>query len=183
MNRTKCSGRTRWRSAPVQDTILVALVGVGSTIIGAAIGATTSYLVARRNERTSEKRDAANRLTEMKRAARLVHAELLRLETAAATSIESGIWYDPQIAKLSTDVREKYSPILAPELTYDSWLTLLVAYENVGHMASILGSLNNSGQERNAISRQHLEHLERVLKEARSAKSALASYTYGTLPG
>jgi hypothetical protein len=162
----------------MQDTILVALVGVGSTIIRATIGAATSYLVAKRNERTTEKRDATNRLIEIKRAARLIHAELIRLGAAASTSVESGTWYDQQIAKLSTDVWEKYSPTLAPELTYDKWLTLLVAYENVGHMALILSSLECSGQERNAISSRHLEHLEQVLKEARSAKSALASYTY-----
>jgi hypothetical protein len=68
--------------SPMQDRVLLALVGVGSTIIGASIGDATSYL------------------------------------------------------------------------------------ENVGHMALLLSAL------------RHLKHLERVLEEARSAKSALATFTY-----
>lgn len=74
----------------MKDTILVAIVSMVSTFIGAAISAGTNYLVSTRTEKAAERREKASRLVEVNRAARLIHAELLRLETAASVSIDNG---------------------------------------------------------------------------------------------
>lgn len=159
----------------MKDTILVAIVSMVSTFIGAAISAGTNYLVSTRTEKATEKREKASRLVEINKAARLIHAELLRLETAASVSIDNGHWYDPTIAKLSTAAWEKYSPMLA-ELPYDNWFCVLAAYENVTSMKLIFSSVKEVGLADQPILPTHLDFLRSVLSGTRLAKSALASY-------
>jgi membrane protein YqaA with SNARE-associated domain len=57
---------------PMNVAIIVAIVALVSTIIGATIGAITNYTLAVRLERSDRERDKRNHAVEVKRAARLL---------------------------------------------------------------------------------------------------------------
>ena len=117
--------------------ILVAVVGFLSSIMGAAIGAITSYIVARKNQTATDKREALSHAMEVKRAARLILVELSRLGTAASICAK-GKWWNADIAKLSTLAWEKYCPDIAPELSYDEWSAVCAAFDWTDHMKMLL---------------------------------------------
>jgi hypothetical protein len=62
----------------MNTTIIVAIVGVVSTIVGGVIGAATTYAFAVRRETVDVMKERRNEAIEVKRAARLIDAELNR---------------------------------------------------------------------------------------------------------
>lgn len=103
-----------------------AFFGLAGVIIGGIITAGSNYLLDRRRERATNQRDLRNQAIEIKRAARLIDAELIRARGAARMVIRDKRWFIPD-TKLKTDAWQTYSQILAPVLSYDDWLTVMKA--------------------------------------------------------
>ena len=77
----------------MSTAIVVAIVALMSTIVGATIGAATNYALAVRRERADRERDSRNHAIEVKRAARLIDAELVRGHAAAQICVEKRHWW------------------------------------------------------------------------------------------
>jgi hypothetical protein len=107
--------------------ILVAVVALVATIVGAVIGAAANYVIALRQERAARENDKRRNATETKRATRLVYAELTIGAQAVSIALEQKEWW-PDIVKVSSEEWEKYRGRLAPELTDKDWVTLVSAY-------------------------------------------------------
>lgn len=104
--------------------LIPALFGLLGVIVGGIITTASSYLLQRRGERTDNEREDRNRAIEIKRAARLIDAELLRARAAARIAIKNKHWWIPD-AKLKTEAWEKYSAVIAPVLSYGDWVALV----------------------------------------------------------
>jgi len=103
-----------------------AFFGLAGVIIGGIITAGSNYLLDRRRERAANQKDIRNLAIEIKRAARLIDAELIRARGAARMVIKDKRWWIPD-TKLRTDAWQTYSPILAPVLSYPDWVTVMKA--------------------------------------------------------
>lgn len=106
--------------------LIPALFGLLGVIVGGIITTGSSYLLQRRSERIDRERESRNLGIEIKRAARLIDAELVRAQAAARIAIRTKHWAIPD-ATLKTEAWQKYSSIIAPVLSYPDWSRLIVA--------------------------------------------------------
>ncbi|HVS27667.1 MAG TPA: hypothetical protein VHE58_10330 [Burkholderiales bacterium] len=122
-------------------TIIVAIVALVSTIIGATIGAATTYMLSVRRERADKERDDRNHAVEVKRAARLIGLDLLWARTAANYWVEEKTWSHPDvpILSLSTEARQKYLDTIATDLSEDAWNSVTTALQSADSIRVILG--------------------------------------------
>jgi len=82
--------------------IIVAIVALVATIVGAAIGAAASYFVALRQERATTESDKRRNAIETKRAARLLYAELNRAASLVDMALDHREWW-PDVVKVSSE--------------------------------------------------------------------------------
>jgi HAMP domain-containing protein len=87
--------------------IIVAVVALLATIVGAAISAAASYFIAVRQERAARETDKLRNAIETKRAARLVYAELTTGVAAVSMALEQKEWW-PDLMKVSSEEWKKY---------------------------------------------------------------------------
>jgi hypothetical protein len=118
----------------MNTAIIVAIVALVATIIGATIGATTNYFLAARRERADRDRDrdSRNHAVEVKRAARLIDLELAKAQALADISIRKRYWVDGAV--LSTEAWQKYGGTIAPDLSNLAWHAVTVAFLAVEHI-------------------------------------------------
>jgi hypothetical protein len=103
-----------------------AIFGLFGVIIWRVITASSNYLLERKRERAISQRESRNQAIEIRRAARLIDAELLRARAAASIAIKKKHWWIPD-AKLKTEAWEKYGSVMAPVLSYGGWLAVVRA--------------------------------------------------------
>jgi hypothetical protein len=110
-------------------TIIVAIVALVSTIIGATIGAATTYVLAVRREHADREIESRKHAIEVKRAARLIAEELTWNKIEVKQWVEKKKWSntDVPLRSLSTEAREKYIDTIAPELSNAAWLSVTCA--------------------------------------------------------
>jgi hypothetical protein len=103
--------------------IVVAIVALVSTIVGAAIGAWTTYLLAVRRERAEKEKDDRDHAVEVKRAARSIDAELLWVRAAADRWVKEKTWASKAVPlfSLSNEARQKYLDTIAPDFSDEAW--------------------------------------------------------------
>jgi hypothetical protein len=118
----------------MDTAILVAIVALVSTVIGATIGAATTYVLAARRERVDRETERRNRALEVKRAARLLDLELHKAQALADMAIRKRYWIQNQDVVLSSEAWEKYCSVIAPELSNDAWNAVTRAFLAVGHI-------------------------------------------------
>lgn len=162
--------------------ILVAIVGLVSTIVGAAIGAVTNYVVAERRERADRARDSRIHAIEVKRAARLNIGELLRAQAAAATAIDQRKWWSVDVARLSTDMWQKHSGTIAADLSDEDWGALENASMAADHLRGARDQVDALGQASDPISDAQADMLAPLLGDIRLGHAALAPVTSLPIP-
>lgn len=104
--------------------VIPALFGLLGVIIGGIITAGANYLLDRRRELTANRRDERDHAIEVKRAARLIDIEILRVAASLKIVIDSKHWSN---AKPTTEAWQKYGAVIAPVLSYFDWLTVVKA--------------------------------------------------------
>jgi hypothetical protein len=121
--------------------IIVAIVAFVSTLVGAIIGATTTYTLAVRRAREDRERDDRNHAVEVKRAARSIDAELMWIRAAASNWAEERRWTNPSVPllSLSTEARQKYLDAMAPDLSDEAWLAITFALQAAESIRMIVG--------------------------------------------
>ena len=163
----------------VAYTASIALAG---TIVGAAIVATTNYALAVRRERADQKRDNRDHAIEVKRAARLIDAELLRAQAAAAICVEKRRWWSADAPQLSTDAWQKHGGTIAPDLSDQAWLAINVAIEAVDNLRTARGMAVDAGLAADAIPDSTAERLAPMLRDVRFGRAALAPLVFESVP-
>jgi hypothetical protein len=161
--------------------ILVAIVALVSTITGATIGAATNYLIAR----SDRVRDDRLHAIKVKRAARLIDAELTRAEAAAEIAIEKRHWWSTDVPDLSTEVWRRYSGTIAADLSDVAWGALIVANESVDNIRSARANAIEAGLVAVDISDEIAATIARMRSDLTRGRDALAPYSYGApaVPG
>lgn len=159
--------------------ILVAIVALVSTITGAVIGAATNYVIAARKERSDRARDDRLHTIEVKRAARLIDAELTRAEAAAEIALEKRRWWSTDVPDLSTEVWRKYSGTIAADLSDRAWADIIVAIESLDNLRSARANANKAGLGAVDISDAIAATLAPMRTDLTRGRDALAPYSYG----
>lgn len=165
----------------MSTAIIVAIVALMATIVGATIGAATNYALAVRRDHADEERDRRNHAIEVKRAARLIDAELHRAQTAAEICVEKRHWWSADVPQLTTEAWQKYDAILAPDLSDQAWLDLRVALEAVDNIRRFREITVDTGLVANAISDATAEQIVPVLRDIKSGRNALAPFVFDSL--
>jgi gas vesicle protein len=113
--------------------LLVGLVALIGTLLGAIIGAVTQYLIATQKQKDAAKAEEGRNRIEIKRAARLIQMELLAGYAALKSIVKFRAW---TLAKTGTDDWKKYSHVLAPVMSDKDWLDLCVAEMSLDYIES-----------------------------------------------
>lgn len=116
----------------MDTAIIVAIVALVSTIVGATIGAATTYVLAARGERVDRGIESGNHAIEVKRVARLLDLELHKAQGLPELAISKRYWVADTV--LSTEAWEKYGSVVAPDLSNVAWNDVFIAFLAVGHI-------------------------------------------------
>jgi hypothetical protein len=111
--------------------IVVAIVALVSTILGAAIGAWTTYVLAKRRERADREKEDRDHAVEVKRAARCLDSELLWVRATADRWVKERTWASKAVPlfSLSNEARQKYLDTIAPDLSDEAWTSVINALQ------------------------------------------------------
>jgi hypothetical protein len=153
--------------------ILVAIVSLVSTIVGASIGALTNYILAVRREKADSEKENRAHAIEVKRAARLIDMELAKAQALADIALRKRYWVTEFDAGLSIESWQKYGGTIAPDLSDSAWLALTVAIQALEH---IKGSrdLYLSGVLRDLpISDKCVDGIDKMLRDVLLGRDAL----------
>lgn len=116
--------------------IISAISGLVGVIVGGIITAVSNYLLYQNREKTERKRDRRNCVIEIKRASRLIDADLLRAQAAANICVEKRHWWSADAPPLTVEGWQQYRSIIAPELSNNAWLAVCIAVEAVYNLKS-----------------------------------------------
>jgi hypothetical protein len=166
----------------MNTAILVAIVALVSTIVGATIGAATNYVLAVRRERADAERDSRNHAIEVKRAARLIDFELAKAQALAAMSIEKRRWVDADDAELSTEAWQKYGGTIAPDLSNRDWHTVTIAFVAVEHIKGSRALYIGGDLRERPISDGNAEGVAPMLRHVTLGREALAPFVWDPNP-
>jgi len=114
--------------------IISAISGLVGVIVGGIITAVSNYLLYQKRENTERKRDRRKRVIEIKRASRLIDADLSWAQAAAKICVEKRHWWSAVAPPLTVEGWQQYRGIIAPELSNNAWLAVFVAVEAVHHL-------------------------------------------------
>lgn len=160
----------------MSTAIIVAIVAMLSTIVGATIGAATTYILAVRRERADRERNSRSHAIEIKRAARLIDAELLRAQSAAAICVEKRRWWSVVVQPLSTEAWQKYNGTIDADLSNQAWLEIVIAAEAVENIRDVRIRCVADGLPLDAISDAIAEQISPILRDIARGRDALAPF-------
>jgi len=158
----------------MNTAIVVAIVALVSTIVGATIGAATNYALAARRERADGERDSRNHAIEVKRAARLLDLELKKAEALADVSIRKRYWFAGAV--LSTEAWQKYGGIIAPDLSNHAWHAVAMAFMAVEHIEGARALYEGSPLRDRPISDDNADGVAPMLRDVTLGREALAPF-------
>lgn len=110
----------------MDEQTVIALAGIAGTLIAGLGGIYVGAWLERKAEDRRE--DVA-----IRRAARLIDADLLLAETGARLCVEKKKWW-VSTRRLTVDGWQQYRDVIAPHLQWSDWLAVLVAVEAVGDL-------------------------------------------------
>jgi hypothetical protein len=163
-------------SGQISTAIIVAIVAFVSTIVGASIGAATTYLLAKRRERADRDKENRDHTIEVKRAARLMDVELAKAQALVDVAYRKRYWVVE--AELSIEAWQKYGGTIAPDLSNQAWLAVMIAFQAVEHIKGAR-ALYLSGVLRDLpISDKSIEGIDVMQRDVTRGREALAPFAY-----
>jgi len=160
----------------MNTAIIVAIVALVSTIVGATIGAATNYVLAVRRERADERRESRDHAIEVKRAARLIDLELQLAQSLADISIEKRYWVED--AELSTEAWQKYRGTIAPDLSNRAWHAVTIAFLAAEHIKGARAVTLAGVLRDRPISDDLAAQIAPMLRDVTRGREALAPFAY-----
>jgi hypothetical protein len=103
-----------------------AWLALAAVLLGAIITGAVTFWVARRKERADIAAEHHRHVVEVRRAARLIDADLAIAETAARTSIESRKWWYTSQTLTSKGWQQRRE-VIASEMSESAWKSVMVA--------------------------------------------------------
>jgi hypothetical protein len=107
--------------------MITSLAGIGGTLI-AGIGGI--FLGAHLQRKAEEQREEVD----IRRAARVIDADLLVAVMAVGFAVEKKKWWPAPDVKLTLDGWERHRDVIAPHLPWSDWLAVLVAVRAAGDL-------------------------------------------------
>jgi len=153
-----------------------AIFGLLGVILGGIITAGSTYLLDRRREQAEREREGRNHAIEIKQAARLIDAELLRSQAAASICVEKRHWWSADVPPLSTEAWQKYSGIIATHLSDQAWLDVIVAVEAVDNISRSRDLAFQAGLIATAVSDTTAAAIAPMLRDVKIGRGALAPF-------
>jgi len=114
--------------------IISAIFGLVGVIVGGGITAGSNYLLYQKRVQTERERESRNHAIEVKRASRLIDADLSRASAAARICVEERHWWSTDVPALTVEGWQQYRGIIAPELSNNDWLAVRLAVEAVDNL-------------------------------------------------
>ena len=173
---------------------VIALAGIGGTLV-AGLGGT--YLGARMERHAEGRREGAA----VRRAARLIDADLMFAETLVRTSIEKKRWWLID-RRLTSEGWQQHRDVIAAKLPWNDWVAVMVAVVAVGdlhdsrdrcrkiqlaemardpEMSSVLSAADALGLDiadpSPSIPDATITQIEPMLKDVEAGRAALATLT------
>lgn len=105
---------------------VIALAGISGTLVAGLGGTYLGALLERRAERRREG-------VAIRRAARLIDADLLFAEICARVCVEQKRWWVSD-RRLTSDGWQQHRDVIASALRWDDWVAVMVAIEAVGDL-------------------------------------------------
>ena len=143
-----------WYLNPV---FLPAASGLLGVIVGGLITAGSSYLLDKRRERREREREEREAATELKRAARMLSANLLVFCGDMRSVLREKRWSVWKSSDYSPGAWVQYQTVLAPKLTNSAWKALIEAFLSINAFIA---------------PRQQADEVERVQQRASDSLSA-----------
>ncbi|MEJ7843008.1 MAG: hypothetical protein WKF95_14690 [Rubrobacter sp.] len=134
-------------------------------------------LMERERWRREDQLASRNNAHEVKRAARLIDAELLRFQVAADNFVERKDWYS--VAELTTQAWENHRGIIAPGLSGSDWNAVLIAAQAAENLLTIKGMQGDQPDDMNEAT---VEGLLRIHRDIEAGRRSLAPHVHDTLP-
>lgn len=127
-----------WYLNPLLLTPIFGLLGV---VVGGAITFGSSYLIDEKRAERDREREDREHAREVKRAARLIALELTSIRVAADRCVKEKKWphRDMPLVSLSTEARQKYVDVIAPDLSSYVWVSVILAFEAADTFKTIIG--------------------------------------------
>src|ERR1700731_325100 len=164
----------------MDTAIIVAIVALVSTIVGATIGAATTYVLAARRERVDRETESRNHAIEAKRAARLLDLELNKAQALAELSIRKRYWVQDVV--LSTEAWQKYGSVIAPDLSNVAWRAVAIAFLGVEHIDGARAFYQAGVLHDSPISDDMAGTIAPMVTDVTLGREALAPFVYGDDP-
>jgi hypothetical protein len=152
----------------IDPNILTTAFGLLGVIIGGSVTARTSYLVEERRVRREERKEQRKRLTELKRAARLVDEDIKWALAAVTITINEKRWPALLQDPVGLEIWEEYRSLLSTGTTLGDWRILQAAVReewlliNSRNKAIEKGKLEVSEAHNLALSNARKQHFERA---------------------
>ena len=154
--------------------IISAISGLVGVIVGGIITAVSNYLLYQKRENTERKRDRRKRVIEIKRASRLIDADLSWAQAAAKICVEKRHWWSAFSPPLSVEGWQQYRGISAPELPTNAWLALMIAVEAVDDLKTARSICIEAGLT--TIPDSTAEKIVPILDQINAGRDALATF-------
>ncbi len=158
------------------------LTGIVVGAVVAIVSAVVTYIAGLKMQRDRWCREdqitSRDRAIELKRAARLISAELLRFQVAAGNFVETKDWYS--VAELTTEAWKNHRDIIAPGLSDSDWSAVLIAVQAAENLLTLKGMV--PGNQTVDISEGTSEVILRILRDIEAGRSSLAPYVRDTPP-
>ena len=158
------------------ESVIFGFLGV---VVGALITAGSNYVLVTRQENATAEKERQLDEIEIRRAARLIDADLALGEAVAAVCIENGISF-PTDRPLSTDAWRQYRHIMAVRLSTRDWMIVLRGVKAIDDIstASALATKPGATVNPKVAFTNAIVSILNDLKEGRSALAELAHDDY-----
>lgn len=163
----------------MDTAIIVAIVALVSTIVGATIGAATTYVLAATRERVDRGIESRNHAIEVKRTARLLDLELHKAQALAELALSKRYWVTDTV--LSTEAWEKYGGVVAPDLSTVAWNDVALAFLAVGHIEGARAFYQAGVLHDGPISDNIAGTIAPMVTDVIRGRESLALFVYGEL--
>jgi len=120
-------------SSNTANGLETAWFGLGGVIVGAVITGGFGYLNARAKNRADARVESRREDLAVRRAARLIDADLLFAESAAQISVDKKYWWTRD-RPLTSEAWQQFRDVIASKLSWGDWVAVVVAIEAVGHL-------------------------------------------------